>query len=311
MKNLSSIFRKAEEAGKRGKRQLDFDVNHEGARNTNRVNPRDPLADSAPAMLPWSAHNMVTGSRTFFKYARAEAFINRMLTDPTAHGGKPNSIPGVAPVRLSRKNIMAERPGADPLFVAKNRYDPFKAYRPGGMSNSLGIGTRRVAEGVGRFGAVPGAAIGGTVGGGIGYLASKLMGGKMNPKLMAAIGALIGGGAGGLAGRAFKKASFWEQDANNALMDIVRAVSGVSFSDRTAMQQAVGGMGAGQAQQILSMLGPMLGGAGAGALLVKLILGGGNARMLGGAMAGAMLTNMLRRGGEEKGLNIYGQRISI
>ena len=311
MKDAPVISRKAEESGRRARRTLAFDLDH-GARNANRTNPRDPLAGTAPAMLPWSAHTHVTGSRVFMKYSGLGGVLDYITENPLQPGGLPKGAPGMAKVSPTRENILAESPDADPMYVAQHRYDPFQDYRPGRFSRRLGAGTRGFAEFIGSRGPVPGALALGAGGAGIGALAGLLGRSRgWNPKLLALVGALVGGGAGTMAGRSFKRASFWNGGASEALMEIVRKAAGLSQANREALQSAVSDMPAGKARQILEMLGPTLGGAGIGALLVKLILGGGNGRMAGGALAGALLANLMRGSGEDPGLDIYGRRVVL
>jgi hypothetical protein len=287
MKNINQIVARLNKIQERGSRRITYDLAHQ-ATNTDRLSRQDPLIGSAPLMLPWSAHRMVTGSGTLKR------------------AGAP---------RLNRKQLNAEiNRDVDPLGHIMHRYDPVYGYEPGSVGQRWGVSARRGLEGLASKGAVPSSLV--FAGGGAlaGLLAGKLIGKEGYAKRLGLIGALLGGGLGWANHRAFgsKVASFWATGSADQLLELVRAAADLSFQERNALEQAVKTMSDAEASRIMGMLGPTLGGAGLGALLVKLIFGGGGKKMLGGALAGALLSNMLTAGGkEDNNVDIYGRRIII
>jgi len=173
---------------------------------------------------------------------------------------------------------------------------------------------RRNMQGGPLRGTLVGGGVGGLMGGALGAILGLIRGSAMTGLSR---GALVGGAAGGLLGgvagnNLSKQAS--TGSAREAVVDALRRAPGLSFAEKSRLQQGVGRLSESDAQTLIRLLQTAGGGA-IGALIARFLMDKGLAGTLVGAITGGVIGRALTRPGQtnafgqrvQTGLNAYGQ----
>ena len=204
-------------------------------------------------------------------------------------------------------NFMAAHPGR----AALNRYYS-PVYGPQSFGAKMGEGIRNFAmkpNALGNIlnnGPMSGAALGGTIGAGAGALLGARSG--RSARLATLLG-VLGAGVGAYSGyERTKAASFWRQgmgmggeDARQELISALNMTPSLGFDQKMKAMAAIPGLSDSQASQLLAQVST-LGGIGAGAAIMRYLMGAGLMGTVFGGLVGGMMGNAFGHSHNRTGL---------